>query len=221
MTCRLFEVTICIFIEKHWSIKAGVLFGFETTTPKVNCCYWVLPKTRTTTKVLFLFCIVHFLICMSVAFCFSDIIIIVFRTAYNRWACRLFQHSQKVCVLLRWAGLRNRMNLEKREQLASCTSTLDFRYSFLANLAYKIMVVLPAVKADTSHMFVCSFENSGLFWWWWCLLLSCLRSLSFRMVFCWEQFWTQWQVTCLIPEHATLGPDLSNSSESGCRDRKL
>lgn len=46
------------------------------------------------------------------------------------------------------------MNLEKREQLASCTSTLDFRYSFLAHLAYNIMVVLPAVKVDTSHMFI-------------------------------------------------------------------
>lgn len=44
--------------------------------------------------------------------------------------------------------------------------------------------------------------------------------MFFRMVCFYGLYWTQWQATCQIPEPATLVPDLSSSSESGCRDRK-
>lgn len=53
----------------------------------------------------------------------KSVITLLHRTVCSRWVCRLFLPSQSLFVLWRWAEWKNRMSLEKKAPLASCTST--------------------------------------------------------------------------------------------------
>lgn len=117
------------------------------------------------------------------------------RTACSLSVCRLYRPSQRACASWRWVESRSKMNLGKREPSGSSTSTSDYRYFFI------YIFFLYIYKPYRSDLY---------------LLVPLLRTVS-----CSGLSWTLSRVTCLTQGHGTWGRDLSSSSGSECRARRL